>query len=383
MHDGRLRADVPALDVDGRILGVIEVIRTNAPDERKMEEQARLGFAYRRVLAYGGESGYWFCSDGCRLNGELWEGDTLPDKPPRCGVCERFFFSNPISPAVFVDWEDPYDGPFCIECAIREYPEGGAQWQSPGEILWGDPREYFDDGADDPAVVIYRVGNAAFWRMVWRKRQAKPSEYNGSRPEEANAAEEATRRQLTRIDAAFERGDYDGAARLLMPIAAPQWSWLSDEGERMLAFNPDNCRRVAESWERIFDHIIETLPPALAKARAGPNRHDLYLATPCAELGMEDCDSTIGECERWCNHGDDAYSDDPEHRQECHACRACETCTTCGPFRAMERNKQPPARGEDDAPRHSARFVASADDLDKLNAWIRGQMETAPREPCS
>ena len=210
-HDG-LRADVAALDAEGGLLGVVEVIRTSAPSERKMEAQARLGFAYRRILAMRpnrDDNGFWFCSDQCRLQGELWKGDTMPPEPPRCSYCKKFYFSNPISTLEFVDWDDPYNR-FCIECAIRAYPEGGGQWRSPGEMVGIDLSEAHDDGADDPAAFIYRLGDAAFWRMVWRRRRDTPSDYDGSNHPER---EDATRRQLARVDAAFERGDFNAAAK--------------------------------------------------------------------------------------------------------------------------------------------------------------------------
>ena len=289
-HDGRFRADVGYLDDGWCILGFVEVIQTSAPNERKMKAQAKFDFAYRRVLAgryYSAEiddieeflefrlrlppvekGNYWFCSDVCRLNETLWRGDILPAIPDACSICGGFYFSNPVSPSMFVDWENPNEGAMCIHCAVREYPCGGAQWDAPGELIGADLSENYQDGEVDPATFIYRLGDAAFWRKVWRDRRDNPSDYDGSNHQ---TEEEATRRQLARIDAAFERGDYNSAARLLAPIGAPAWTAHAEEGERMLAFSRDNCRRVAEGWERVFNHIIETLPPALAESRAEPS----------------------------------------------------------------------------------------------------------------
>ena len=285
-----IRADVAVFDACDALLGVIEVIDTHPPSFNAMAIQARLGFAYRRVRHKAGW--FWFCSDSCRIRGIDWPSrirgmpwdlrrDALPkvpaailpeplwysfpEVPSRCGECARFCCTNPLSPVEFYDWADSTMEVLCVECAVRCFPEGEAQWQSPGEILSDDPRLLYEGGVDvEAAVLVYRLGNAGFQRMVWRSRRDNPTDYDGSKHQ---AAEAATGRQLEAIDSLLAQGDYLAAARLLLPIAAPSWSWLADEGERMLAFGRDNCTRVAGAWERVFDYIVASLPPALAQAR--------------------------------------------------------------------------------------------------------------------
>ena len=307
-YRGRLRADVAAMDADGRVSGVVEVVYSHPPTEQALEAQQSLEFAYYRLLSlpWRKEPDVWLCSPECwtwytgLAGGEV----SSPWDPRRCDGCNGYFHQNPFSWMEFRDWDgDPHDA-LCIHCAASF---GQAQWRSPGELAGGDPREWTPDDDADPAALFLAYCDAAFWQMVWSNRAAKldtpwnvcehcmadnenlkPARggwawwcakcgaendrvpeipYDGNRDP---AAEDATTRRLGLVNAAFDCGEWNAGADLLSPVGAPGWAAYPDEPERMLAFRPGNCRGTADAWKRLLFYRLDQLPQELVDTIRSP-----------------------------------------------------------------------------------------------------------------
>ena len=263
--DGRLRADVAAIDAEGQVTGVVEVVYSHPPSERVLASQENLGFAYYRLLPlpWRSEPDAWLCSPECWIwyravsNIEtitLWE-------PRKCDGCEGYFHQNSLSWFEFKDWADDPNWAYCIHCAAAH---GNGQFRSPGELAGGDPREWTPDDDADPAALFLAYSESAFWSMVWNQRAAKlelPNNYGSSRNK---AAEDATARRLPIVNAAFDAGDWGKGADLLLPVGASGWADYSDEPERLLAFRPENCRETAAAWNRLLSYRLKQLPEELS-----------------------------------------------------------------------------------------------------------------------
>ena len=289
-YSGGLRADIGAVGIDGRVIGVVEVIDKHRPSPSAFAEQSRLDFAYYRLInlpvppkrrnindeiAKGRfrypdakqrkhDDAAWLCSADClTFFKELKGADRTNDwDAPRCDVCSEYLHDNPISRAEFRDWAyDPYTA-FCIHCAAR-CDAGEMQWRAPGELAGGDPREWTPDGDVNSAILFLAYCEAAFWSKVWSGRAANlddPDAYDGSRHENA---EIATAKRLPLVNAAINTGDWAKARNLLLPIGAPAWAAYEDEPERLLAFRADNCRGTAAAWEKLLSYSLTALPNEL------------------------------------------------------------------------------------------------------------------------
>ena len=264
-YSGRLRADVAALDATGQVAGVVEVVCSHPPTREALAAQESLGFAYYRLLPlpWRNEPSVWLCSPEC------WEFYTKfpyketssPWEARRCEGCDGYFHENRISWVEFRDWGDDPNSACCIHCAATR----DGQWRTPGDLAGGDPREWTPDDDSDPTILFLAYSDAAFWSMVWRNRVAKldePDDYYGSRNE---AAEDATVRRLPMVNAAFDAGEWDVGANLLLPIGAPGWADYHGEPERLLAFRPDNCRGTSEAWLRLLSYRLDQLPIELSE----------------------------------------------------------------------------------------------------------------------
>ena len=277
---GRLRADVAAMDSVGHITGVVEVVYSHPPSEQVLASQETLGFAYYRLLPlpWRNEPSAWLCSPECwKWYTALSSRETSsPWEPRKCDECGGYFHQNSLSWVEFCDWADDPNWAYCIHCAA-DY--GNGQWRSPGELAGGDPREWTPDDDADPAALFLAYSESAFWSMVWNNRAAmleSPDTYNGSRNE---AAEEATARRLPVVNTAFDAGDWEKGADLLLPVGAPGWADYSDEPERLLAFRPENCRGTAAAWSRLLSYRLEQLPEELSRIirqRAAGSEKEAY-----------------------------------------------------------------------------------------------------------
>ena len=316
-YKGLLRADIGAFDTDGAVLGVIEVIRTHPPSPAAFAAQSELGFTYYREMNFrsaDNNDAYWLCSHECRQfymtmlrTGEKTHSSWEPGK---CDWCGTYYHQNPLSQLDFFDWSEPGDYTvLCIHCAAASSPSGLSQWRSPGELAGGDPRQWtpFDD-KDEPAALYLAFCEAAFWNKVWTERVTHlawntcghcqvvnedplSSEYghswwcsncdaenkwpptppyNGSNHPEA---EDATSRRLPLVNNAFDAGDWHQGSMLLLPVAAPGWASYEDEPERMLAFQPENCKGVARAWGRLLEYRRSTLPVELKTIMASPESY--------------------------------------------------------------------------------------------------------------
>ena len=302
IFQGRFRADVAAVDISGKVTGVVEIIYSHPPSQQVLESQETLGFAYYRLLSlpWRKEPDAWLCCPECWVwYTKLSGGETSSTwEPRRCDGCGSYFHQNPLTWFEFRDWDsDPHDA-YCIHCAAGF---GEAQWRSPGELAGGDPREWTPDDDADPAVLFLAYCDAAFWERVWSSRAAKldtpwnvcehcgienetlkaarggwawwcascgaendrvpEAPYDGSRNP---AAEDATAQRLVMVRAAFDRGDLNEGADLLSPIGAPGWAAYPGEPDRLLAFRLDNCRGTAEGWKRLLSQRLDQLPEEIA-----------------------------------------------------------------------------------------------------------------------
>lgn len=264
-YEGRLRADVAAIDDTGSVVGVVEVVYSHAPTEQALAAQSALDFAYYRWLRTSNQASpdVWLCSTDCwkwyvGLGGmptsSYWDA-------PRCDGCNKYFYENRLSWFQFRDWSDDPHSAYCIHCAaaVRD-----AQWRSPGELVFGDPREWTPDDDTDPAGLLMAYSEASFWSMVWSNRVAKLGEPDTYLGKNDRSAEDATARRLALIFDAFDAGDWGTGANLLLPVGAPGWAEYPGEPERLLAFRPDNCRGTTTAWHRLEQHRLEQLPDELA-----------------------------------------------------------------------------------------------------------------------
>ena len=49
-YGGGLRADIAAVGIDAKVMGVVEVIDQHGPSPRALDEQSKLDFAYYRLI---------------------------------------------------------------------------------------------------------------------------------------------------------------------------------------------------------------------------------------------------------------------------------------------------------------------------------------------
>ena len=266
-HAGRLRADVAVVSIRDGTYGVVEVIYSSPPSDEALFVHEQLAFAYYRYLSHHSPSSRptaWLCSPEC-WRWFLQNGGSVSSywEPPQCDSCEGYLHENSLSALRFNGWAyDPYTT-LCIHCAAA-WP-ADAQWRAPGDLAGGDPREWLPDGDSDVVVQFLVYCDAAFWTMVWENREAKLDEPESWDTVRNVAAEDATEKRLTIVEAALSVDDFRVANRLLYPIGAPSWASYDDEPERLLAFRPDNCRRTASAWKRIREYRLNTLPEELQK----------------------------------------------------------------------------------------------------------------------
>ena len=264
-YAGKFRADVAVTNFRDGTYGVVEVIYSSPPSDEALAVHEQLAFAYYRYLSHDSPSSRptaWLCSPEC-WKWFLQNGGSVSSswEAPKCDSCEKYLHENSLSSLPFNSWAyDPYTT-LCIHCAAG--CPADAQWRAPGELAGGDPREWLPDGDSDVVVQFLAYCEAAFWAMVWGNRESKLSEpetYDGTKNA---AAEEATEKRLTIVEAALSVGDYRIASNLLFPVGAPGWGAYPDEPERMLAFRPNNCRRTAAAWEKILQYRLTQLPEEL------------------------------------------------------------------------------------------------------------------------
>ena len=236
-------ADIAALDDDGKPLAVVEIVASHKPREVVVEVQSRLPAAFYLLtdaFECGGFKGW--CSSYC------WQArdEQFSSCLPRCDACDAFL---PKSAHVFRDWsDDPYYG-VCIRCAAAA--PGTPQWNPPGDIAFGHAG-LLPQVPAAPASIFLAWSTANFWSMVWNTRVGNPTV--------ARTDESATSKQLDEIEAAFLLGswaDWSKGAELLQPVGN---RWLQEGSNGLWAWDPKNCRRVAQAWGRLADYLLSYLP---------------------------------------------------------------------------------------------------------------------------
>ncbi len=258
-RDLHFRADVAALDQQGDIVAVVEVVNTNPPSEQVLVSQSTLVGAFYVGMDALDKGFKGYCSSFCWTNRN--EDNVKPWSAPACSECERPYYTLEFQYEL-VDWENPYY-PMCLECAAK-YP--GGQWRSPGDLAMGDPGDRIPGPDADVLDLFLSFSDSDFWAMVWTSRTAKL--------EEARSPETETAARLDQVEAAIERGDWNGGERLLQPIGAPAWD--RPPGPALFAWNHDNCGRTALSWRRLREYRIRCLPSSIQTAiRSRPPLEDV------------------------------------------------------------------------------------------------------------
>ena len=246
------QADIAALNQEGKLVAVIEVVNTHSPNENVLLAQSELEAAFYVEMDAldNGFTGY--CSTFCWTNRK--ESNVSSWKAPSCEICGRYFFSMEYQYELF-DWEGltGFVGTNCIECAARH---DGGQWLSPGELALGHPEDRIPGPNADVLALFLAFEEANFWAKVWANRTMKQSE--------AWSAETDTEVRLSQVEDAFNREHWNEGQMLLQPIGAPKWD--SPSGPRLFAWNHENCLRTARAWRRLREHRLSCLPPMLQTA---------------------------------------------------------------------------------------------------------------------
>ena len=202
VHAERFRADVAVIFLRDGTYGVVEVIYSSPPRDEALAVHEQLPFAYYRYLSHDSPSSRptaWLCSPEC-WRWFLQHGGSVSSswQPPQCDSCRGYLHENGVSSLPFNSWAyDPHTT-LCIHCAA--VCPADSQWRTPGEIAFGDPREWTPDGDSDAVIYFLAYFDTAFWAMVWRDREAKlydPETYDGNKNP---AAEDATERRLTIVE---------------------------------------------------------------------------------------------------------------------------------------------------------------------------------------
>ena len=265
---GQFRADVAALNRQGKVVAVVEVVNTNPPSEQVLAAQSELAGAFYIELDAldNGFTGY--CSPFCWTNRN--EENVSHWSVPTCSACERPYHTLEFTYEL-LDWENPYY-PVCIECAART---SGGQWRSPGELALGDPGDRIPGPDADVLDLFLSFSDSDFWAMVWTNRTLRPGE--------ARSPETATSVRLDQVDAAFNADDWNEGERLLQPIGAPAWDRPS--GPALFAWNHDNCVRTVLAWRRLREYRLSCLPPSVqAGIRSRPPLVDVV--TDMAQISL-------------------------------------------------------------------------------------------------
>lgn len=255
----QFRADVAALNRHGEFVAVVEVVNTNLPTEQVLAAQSELAAAFY-VEPDALDNGFMgYCSPFCWTNRR--ERNVWPWSVPACSACQRPYHTLEYDYGL-LDWENPYD-PVCLECAAGT---PGGQWRSSGELALGDPADRIPGRDADVLELFLSFSDADFWAMVWTDRTAKPGE--------ARYPETQTAVRLDHVDAAFDRGNWDGGQRLLQPIGAPAWD--RPEGPALFAWEHSNCVRTALAWRRLREYRLSCLPSSIqAAVRSRPTSADV------------------------------------------------------------------------------------------------------------
>ena len=242
-------ADVAALDSEGNLIAVIEVIDSHEPRAEVFEAQAGISETFYitpDAFADGGFSGW--CDSEC------WQRrkeDEIACELDFCCECGIFLPGNPYSERdnVFANWSDDPHYHYCLRCAaaVPGYP----QWHPPMGDYVAERNGMLPDIPGNVGHIFLAWNNANFWAMVWAKRTEQPSK--------SSRDESLTTRRLYEIENAFESGDWARGAKMLWPIAHP---YMERERE-LLAWDPENCRRVATAWDNLREYLLNALPPEI------------------------------------------------------------------------------------------------------------------------
>ena len=270
----RMRVDVAALLTTSELTAAIEVIDTHPPRPPVLQAQKDLpSVFYVQLDALQDNEFSGWCSPDC------WEWESVPRQERVCDMefgecddCQKllyyarggYCYSECPEDLLwgkegFRDWDSDPHYQYCLACAARI---GIAQWNNPSAIAFGDTG-ILPPIPGDPDDIFLSWSNAASWHMVWDKRTMEISDRCD--------AETETAKRLDEVETAFDRGDWAKGAKLLQPIGN---SWLQVSDVKLLAWNPNNCRRVAHAWNRLREYLLHSLPVEIAELIPPPKPPD-------------------------------------------------------------------------------------------------------------
>ena len=275
----RVIPDITAVDDEGEVVAIVEVVDTHPPrvealeamqqapfptvivhlPERTQEERKEKRNRPRRRA----RSQAVYCSAFCWVHQDEQRMSTLEP----CACCQRYDFRD----GSYHDRSDDPHSPHCLRCAASQ----GGQWSGP----MGEDEMFSEDEGLDTRFRQSEI--ASFWSMVWTKREVEAGSHS------ARQDESRTTRQLEQMEAAFSGGDWQRASELLLPIGS---GWTpGDRGESDLplyAWEPKNCRRTSEGWRRLYTILLSRLPDEIQeiKKKRGRREDGPYQCFGCGRL---------------------------------------------------------------------------------------------------
>ena len=239
-----IRSDIAALDTYSSPVAFMEVVDTNEPRTSVIEayEDSEVPVVFVSIGRFSVTKGQaeFYCSAFC------WKYRREPriSTLETCACCDSIDFRD----GSFHDWSSDPHYAYCFRCAASH----GGQWSGPaGESDMFEPQ-------DSPDMRFRQWELARFWRMVWLKR-AEDADSSSPQYDESR-----TTRQLDKLHRAFDAGDWRRGAELLMPIGS-RWA-PGDRGQEdrpLYAWDPGNCRRTADGWDRLYALLFDRLPPGI------------------------------------------------------------------------------------------------------------------------
>lgn len=179
-----------------------------------------------------------------------------------CSSCGGNTADNPLSQAVYRDWNYDLHQAVCFHCAAASLE---FQSQQPGEFPGADSRYWWQGNAPDAILGRYHSAN------FWLKAATQRAEQNTQPANGPNEAE--TRRRPDAAAHFLAIGDYPTARLIIEPIGKPGYY---DYGiaTRPWAFDALNVRRLRNAWEAVADAAAAQLA-ALLEAHPNPTTQQM------------------------------------------------------------------------------------------------------------
>ena len=248
-YKGLLRADVVALDSQGKLIGTVEVVRSHKPSLKVLKAQEQMmQFAYYRVLPKKDRKPAWICSAECwewYSEERDQENDRIEDfDDPACDGCKRQFSSNKITPYQFE--QDVNGDPYSIYCANCVIKHGMLHhWQRPPTQTapWeGEPTEGHE--------IIVAFINAKASANEWKLKNQDDGQQSTTEPTQHTDVA-----NLIIATQHFDKQEYARASHTLDQILI-----LEKQADGQIQYKNDTCQDLENIWENIAGHYHEKLP---------------------------------------------------------------------------------------------------------------------------